>query len=138
MKDQTLAATRLGRFDDWTEDEIAYLIHELGRGMGRDATDRFDGYWGAYTALSIAGAFVTHGDTPMANELAVAWMGALAAYALDSTYWGNENAPVTPGDCDPVHATAVCALSIIQHAARPVQHDHGLEGHHPGDPRPAA
>ncbi|WP_150125014.1 hypothetical protein [Tsuneonella mangrovi] len=127
--DQQMAA-RLGRFEDWTEGEIAYMIRELGSGMCRDKTERFEGYWGAFTALKVANVFTSHGDTPMANELAVAWIGALAAYALNSTYWGNEVAPAGPADCEAEYKTIVCALTMIEHAARPIQYAHGLHDLH--------
>lgn len=121
---------RLGRFEDWTEGEIAYLIVELGGGMSLDRGERFDGYWGAHLALTIAKTFVSLGDDPKANEMAVAWIGALAAYALDATYWGNETVPAQPGDCAPEYGTIVCALSVIEMAARPIQYHHGLQDLH--------
>ena len=130
MNNDHHTSARLGRFEGWTDGEIAYLIEELGRGMGRDATARFDGYWGAYTALKIAQVFVLHGDTPMANELAVARMGAMAAYALDSTCWGNEAAPADPADCEAEYKTIVCALTMIEHSARPIQYAHILHDLH--------
>tara|TARA_B100000678_G_C18184407_1_gene492507 strand:- start:233 stop:631 length:399 start_codon:yes stop_codon:yes gene_type:complete len=123
-------AARLGRFEDWTEGEIAYIIGELNGGMGLDRGERFDGYWGAHMALNIAQTFVSLGDEPRANEMAIAWIGALAAYALDSTYWDNETVPAQPGDCGPEYATVVCALSVIEMAARPIQYRHGLQEFH--------
>lgn len=130
-------AARLGRFEEWSEGEITYLIRELGYGMGRDTTERFEGYWGAHTALNIASVFVSQGDSPRANEVAVAWIGALAAYALDSTYWDNERVPARPGDCAPEYGTIVCALAMIESAARPIQHYHGLGDLHQDEPRSA-
>jgi len=80
---------RLGRFEDWTPEQIAYLIGELADGMARDQMRRFDGYWGAAAALRMASAFVEHGDQPDAAEVAAAEIGILARYALDSTFWGS-------------------------------------------------
>ena len=134
MNNDQQIASRLGSFEEWTECEITYLIRELGYGMGRDTTDRFEGYWGAHTALNIASVFVSQGDSPKANEVAVAWIGALVAYALDSTYWGNETTPTNPSDCDPEYKTIVCALTMIEHAARPIQYANGLENLHHGEP----
>lgn len=132
MTNETIAG-RLGRFEDWPEGEIAYLIEEFAKGMGRDRTERFDGYWGAYMGLTIAKTYVSLGDTPKANEMAVAWIGALAAYALDSTYWEGENTPAQPGDCAPEYGTIVLALSMIESAARSIQRYHGLHDLHEFD-----
>jgi len=111
---------RFGRFEDWTPEQVAYLIGELADGMARDWRRRFDGYWGAAAALRIARSFVLFGDSPEANEEAAAEIGILARYALDSVYWGNEEAPVRPATCDPEHRPLVKALEAIEHAASPI------------------
>lgn len=111
---------RFFSFEEWTGEEIIFLIAELADGMARDSRHRFDGYWGAAAALRIARAFVELGDSPEANEVAAAQAGVLARYALDSVYWGNEEAPVRPEACDPEHRPLVLALEGIERAAAPI------------------
>lgn len=113
-------AFRHGQWPDWCHEEVEYLIEELASGMAADSGRYFDGYWGAAAALRIARAFVEFGDSPEANEVAAAQAGVLVRYALASVYWGNEEAPVRPDTCDPVHRQLVRALEGIEHAAAPI------------------
>lgn len=107
-------------FASWSNDEIAARVVELADGMGDDLCERFDGYWGAAVGLRIARAFIEMGDCPEANEVAVTQIGVLARYALDSAYWGNDDAPVTSADCDSTNRSTVEALVAIECAAAPV------------------
>lgn len=111
---------RHGQWPDWCHEEVEYLVEELASGMAADTRQYFDGYWGAAAALRIARAYIELGDTPEANEIAVAQIGVLVRYAMDSWYWGNEAAPVRPDDCDPEHRPLVRALQGIEHAAAPI------------------
>lgn len=120
MREGQAIRDRFGRFEDWTPQQITYLVGELADSMARDCRRRFDGYWGAAAALRIARSFVLFGDSPEANEEAAAEIGILARYALDSVYWGNEEAPVRPDDCDPEHRPLVLALEAIERAAAPI------------------
>lgn len=101
-------AARHGRFADWTPDEIALLLEEVETGMVRDFGDRFEGYWGIAAGLRIADAYLELGDSPGANKKAVAQIGVLVRYALDSTYWGDE------------HLDLRRALEVIENAAGPI------------------
>ena len=113
-------AAHLGRFDDWTPEQVAYLIEELADGMAKDWMRRFDGYWGAAASLRIASAFVELGDSPEANEVAAAEIGILVRYALDSTFWGNRVTPARPGNSDHEKRPLVRALQGIERAAAPI------------------
>lgn len=99
---------RLGSFADWTPEQVAMLLEEVQVGMAQDFGDRFEGYWGITAALRIADAYIEHGDCPEANEKAVAQIGVLVRYALDSTYWGDE------------HRDLRRALEVIENAAAPI------------------
>jgi hypothetical protein len=101
-------ATRHGRFADWTPEEIALLLEEVQLGMAQDFGDRFEGYWGVSTALRIADTYLELGDCPEANQKAVALIGVLARYALDSTHWDDE------------HLDLRRALEVIENAAAPI------------------
>jgi len=120
LEDERHVRWSLGRFEDWTPEQVAYLIEELADGMARDWRSAFDGYWGAAAALRVASAYVERGDSPEANEAATAEIGILVRYALDSWYWGNDAAPVHPDDCDPEHRPLVLALEGIERAASPI------------------
>lgn len=99
---------RLGRFTDWTPEQVALLLEEVQVGMAQDFGDRFEGYWGIAAALRIADAYLEFGDSPEANEKAVAQIGVLVRYALDSTDWGEE------------HLDLRRALEVIENAAAPI------------------
>lgn len=120
MREGLAVQARFGRFEDWTPEQVAYLIEALADGMARDWMRRFDGYWGAAAALRIASAFVEHGDQPEAAEVAAAEIGILARYALDSTFWGNCVTPARPGNSDPEKRPLVRALQGIERAASPI------------------
>jgi hypothetical protein len=110
-------ADRFFSFEEWTGEEIMYLIDELTEDMARDAGTRFDGYSGASSGLYIARAFLELGDAPEANQQAVEQFAVLARYALNSTYWGNETAPARPDDCDAEHRTVILALEAVSQLA---------------------
>jgi hypothetical protein len=128
MQQERAVQARFGRFEDWTPEEVAYLIEALANGMAKDVRRRFDGYKGASLALRIASAFVEQGDKPETNGAALAYFGLLVQYALNSTYWGNSATPARPNDCDMECTALVAALTAIYGAAYPIAMKVSLTG----------